>query len=84
MEGCGLLHGRIWFVFMSGRVWFMTVVLRIPIAHNVCKDPFFSPQARDYAKTLENAIWTNQFDNQANRKAHFETTGPEIWQQTGK
>ena len=36
MEGCGLLHGRIWFVFMSGRVWFMTVVLRIPIAHNVC------------------------------------------------
>ena len=40
-------------------------------------------QAREYAETLENAVWTNQFDNRANRKAHYETTGPEIWQQTG-
>ena len=34
------------------------------------------------AAELDNAIWANQFDNIANRLAHYETTGPEIWTQT--
>ncbi len=34
------------------------------------------------AAEMENAIWANQFDNLANRQAHYHTTGAEIWQQT--
>ncbi|APO86818.1 cysteine synthase A [Marivivens sp. JLT3646] len=40
--------------------------------------------AEELAKTTpEGVIWANQFDNTANRQAHIETTGPEIWEQTG-
>ncbi|SIS69933.1 cysteine synthase A [Phaeovulum vinaykumarii] len=40
--------------------------------------------AEKLAQTEPNgAIWANQFDNTANRRAHAETTGPEIWDQTG-
>ena len=39
--------------------------------------------AEDLNETEPNgAVWANQFDNQANRKAHYETMGPEIWSQT--
>ena len=39
--------------------------------------------AGELAKTTnEGVIWANQFDNVANRQAHVETTGPEIWAQT--
>src|ERR1700751_359140 len=39
--------------------------------------------AEERAKSEPNgAIWANQFDNVANRQAHYETTGPEIWSQT--
>jgi cysteine synthase len=31
---------------------------------------------------LDNAVWTNQFDNRANRDGHFLSTGPEIYAQT--
>lgn len=34
------------------------------------------------AQEMDNAIWANQFDNLANRLAHYETTGKEIWSQT--
>src|SRR6185437_6940023 len=34
------------------------------------------------AQELPGAIWANQFDNTANRDAHFESTGPEIWRDT--
>jgi cysteine synthase len=34
------------------------------------------------ASELENAIWANQFDNLANRRAHYETTAAEMWTQT--
>ena len=34
------------------------------------------------AAEMDNAVWANQFDNLANRQAHYDTTGPEIWQQT--
>ncbi|CAG8586635.1 13054_t:CDS:2 [Cetraspora pellucida] len=55
--------------------------------HPVPAVPFDNPdnynhQARRHAEKLENAVWTNQFDNTANRRAHIETTGPEIWDQT--
>ncbi|MBY5970801.1 cysteine synthase A [Ferrimonas balearica] len=39
--------------------------------------------AQELAKTeSKGVIWANQFDNVANRQAHLETTGPEIWEQT--
>ncbi|RPA81824.1 PALP-domain-containing protein [Ascobolus immersus RN42] len=55
--------------------------------HLVPVVPFDNPenynhQAKRHAESLKNSVWTNQFDNIANRLAHMETTGPEIWAQT--
>lgn len=38
--------------------------------------------ARRLAKEIPNSFHCNQYDNLANRQAHYETTGPEIWKQT--
>jgi cystathionine beta-synthase len=38
--------------------------------------------ARKLASEIPNSFHSNQYDNLANRLAHYETTGPEIWQQT--
>ncbi|HET6630471.1 MAG TPA: cysteine synthase A [Woeseiaceae bacterium] len=47
------------------------------------KDPNnFQKIAGRLAAEMDNAIWANQFDNLANRQAHIETTGPEIWRDT--
>ncbi|KAG8725063.1 Cysteine synthase 1 [Ceratobasidium sp. 395] len=43
----------------------------------------YNHQAKEFAESTPGAVWTNQFDNVANARAHYETTGPEIWQQTG-
>ncbi|QQN75635.1 cysteine synthase A [Croceicoccus sp. YJ47] len=50
--------------------------------------PFSNPghfvhTSRRLAEETEGAIWANQFDNTANRKAHIDSTAPEIWDQMG-
>jgi cysteine synthase A len=43
----------------------------------------YQKQAGRFAESMDGAVWANQFDNTANRLAHYESTGPEIWRQTG-
>ncbi|MBX7514655.1 cysteine synthase A [Qipengyuania sp. GH38] len=43
----------------------------------------FVHTSRRLAEETEGAVWANQFDNTANRKAHIEGTAKEIWEQTG-
>lgn len=38
--------------------------------------------ARKLSEEIPNSYWFNQYDNLSNSQAHFETTGPEIWEQT--
>jgi cystathionine beta-synthase len=38
--------------------------------------------ARKLTETIPNAFYPNQYDNPSNAQAHYETTGPEIWEQT--
>ena len=55
----------------------------LPIKTVPYADPnHYQKVAARIAEQLPAAIWSNQFDNVANRQAHFDSTGPEIWQQT--
>ena len=45
-------------------------------------DMNYQKQAGRYAKEVPGAVWANQFDNVANRLAHYQSTGPEMWRQT--
>ncbi len=44
-------------------------------------DSYYSVAER-LQKETPNSIWCNQYDNLSNRQAHYESTGPEIWEQT--
>lgn len=54
------------------------VVKTVPYAD----DANYQKQAGRFAAQTAGAVWANQFDNVANRLAHYESTGPEIWRQT--
>lgn len=41
----------------------------------------FVHTSRRIAEETPNAVWANQFDNIANRRAHIESTAPELWEQ---
>lgn len=43
----------------------------------------FVHTSRRLAEDTPGAVWANQFDNVANRRAHIEGTAPEIWEQMG-
>jgi cysteine synthase A len=56
--------------------------------HQVPAVPYSNPNqyqkvAQRLAAALPGAVWSNQFDNTANRAAHLASTGPEIWAQSG-
>ena len=54
-----------------------------PVPPKPYKDPDnYQKIAGRLAAATPNAIWANQFDNVVNRQAHYETTGPEIWNDT--
>ncbi|HTY50943.1 MAG TPA: cysteine synthase A [Steroidobacteraceae bacterium] len=57
-------------------------VLKVPTVPYSNPNQYQKVSAR-LAAALPGALWANQFDNTANRRAHAQTTGPEIWDQCG-
>jgi cysteine synthase A len=61
-------------------------LVQVPAAPYANKNNFVHYSERLAEKLAQSepggVVWANQFDNVANRKAHIETTGPEIWEQT--
>ena len=61
----------------------LRLVPAVPYANPMHYARYSGTLAEEIAKQEPNgAIWANQFDNLANRRGHYETTGPEIWTQT--
>src|ERR1700739_1495532 len=63
----------------------LRLVPAVPYANPMNYVRYSGQLAEEIGATEPNgAIWANQFDNIANRRAHIETTGPEIWEQTDR
>ena len=61
----------------------LRLVPAVPYANPMHYARYSGTLAQELAASEPNgAIWANQFDNLANRRGHYETTGPEIWRQT--
>jgi cysteine synthase A len=61
----------------------LRLVAAVPYANPMNYVRYSARLAEELARSEPNgAIWANQFDNLANRRAHYETTGPEIWRDT--
>ncbi len=61
----------------------LRLVPAVPYANPMNYVRYSGRLAEEIAASEPNgAVWANQFDNIANRRGHFETTGPEIWDQT--
>jgi len=61
----------------------LRLVPAVPYANPMHYARYSGVLAEEIAASEPNgAIWANQFDNLANRRGHYETTGPEIWEQT--
>ena len=61
----------------------LRLVPAVPYANPMHYARYSGRLAEEIAKEDPNgAIWANQFDNLANRRGHYETTGPEIWAET--